>query len=128
MQAPEIDYATNCEALERLLASVDRPGDFCAGGRSFAPMPVLAVDGVGTLSFPVPDAQVEALIAVAGRAPYGKGVETLVDAAVRIAGKSTRVASDSAAALGRTRSRRSWTPWPKTSDVRPGLWRRNPTS
>ncbi|MCY3754311.1 MAG: 2OG-Fe(II) oxygenase [Alphaproteobacteria bacterium] len=83
MPAPEIDYAKNCEALERLLASVDRPGDFCAGGRSFAPMPVLAVDGVGTLSFPVPDAQVEALIAAAERAPYGKGAETLVDATVR---------------------------------------------
>ncbi|MDE0407881.1 MAG: hypothetical protein OXN81_08470, partial [Alphaproteobacteria bacterium] len=65
MPAPEIDYAKNCEPLERLLASVDRPGDFCAGGRGFAPMPVLAVEGVGTLSFPVPDAQVEALIAAA---------------------------------------------------------------
>ena len=83
MPAPEIDYATNYEPLERLLASVDRPGDFCAGGRSFAPMPVLAVEGAGTLSFPVPDAQVEALIAVAGRAPYGKGAETLVDATIR---------------------------------------------
>ena len=83
MPAPEIDYAANCEPLERLLASVDRPGNFCAGGRSFAPMPVLAVDGVGTLSFPVPDAQVEALIGTAGRAPYGKGAETLVDATIR---------------------------------------------
>ena len=83
MPAPGVDYATNCEALERLLASIDRPGDFCAGGRSFAPMPVLAVDGVGTLSFPVPDAQVQALIELAERAPYGKGAETLVDARVR---------------------------------------------
>lgn len=83
MPSPEIDYARNCEALEHLLASVDRPGDFCAGGRSFAPMPVLAVDGVGTLSFPVPDTQVEALIAAAERAPYGKGAETLVDATIR---------------------------------------------
>ena len=83
MPSSEIDYAPNCERLERLLASVDRPGDFCAGGRSFAPMPVLAVDGVGTLSFPVPDAQVEALIAAAERAPYGKGAETLVDATIR---------------------------------------------
>ena len=83
MPPPEIDYAKNCEPLERLLASVDRPGHFCAQGRSFAPMPVLAVDGVGTLSFPVPDAQVEALIAAAERAPYGKGAETLVDATVR---------------------------------------------
>ena len=83
MPAPEIDYATNCEPLERLLASVDRPGDFCACGRSFAPMPVLAVDGVGMLSFPVPDTQVRALIDAAERAPYGKGAETRVDTSVR---------------------------------------------
>ena len=77
MPAPEVDYATNCEPLERLLASVDRPGDFCASGRSSAPMPVLAVAGVGALSFPVPDAQVEALVAAAEHAPYGKGWETV---------------------------------------------------
>ncbi|MDE0407643.1 MAG: 2OG-Fe(II) oxygenase, partial [Alphaproteobacteria bacterium] len=35
------------------------------------------------LSFPVPDAQVEALIAAAEPAPYGKGAETLVDATIR---------------------------------------------
>ena len=83
MPAPEIDYAANCERLERLLASVDRPGDFCAHGRRFAPMPVLAVEGVGTLSFPVPDAQLRALVGLAERAPYGKGAETRVDTSVR---------------------------------------------
>ena len=83
MSASEIDYATNCERLERLLASVDRPGDFCAHGRSFVPMPVLVVEGTGTLSFPVPDAQVQTLIGLAEPAPYGKGAETLVDATIR---------------------------------------------
>ena len=83
MPAPEIDYATNCKRLEDLLASVDRPGDFCTGGRSFVPMPVLAVEGVGALSFPVPDTQVHALIGAAERAPYGKGAETRVDTSVR---------------------------------------------
>ena len=70
-------------ALEKLLLSIDRPGDFCAHGRLFAPMPRLDVEGAGALSFPVPEAQVRALIAGAERAPYGKGSETLLDRSVR---------------------------------------------
>ncbi len=71
------------QAIEELLLSVDRPGDFCAHGRLLAPMPRLDVKGAGALSFPVPAAQVQALIAVAERAPYGKGPATLVDRTVR---------------------------------------------
>ena len=71
------------QAIEELLLTVDRPGDFCAHGRLLAPMPRLTVRGAGALSFPVPEAQVQALIAVAERAPYGKGPATVVDPAVR---------------------------------------------
>ena len=46
-------------ALEKLLLSIDRPGDFCTHGRLFAPMPRLEVEGAGALSFPVPEAQIE---------------------------------------------------------------------
>ncbi len=80
---PEIEYAMGREPLERLLTSIDRPGDFCVHGRTFAPMPMLTVERVGLLSFPVPDSQVRALIEAADRAPYGKGAETLVDTGVR---------------------------------------------
>lgn len=66
-----------------LLESVDRPGDFCADGRLFAPMPRISVGGGPGLSFPIPAAQAETLIAAADRAPYGRGQQTLVDAAVR---------------------------------------------
>ena len=79
----DIDYGSDNGPLEELLLSVDRPGDFYAHGRLFAPMPRLEVDGVGVLSFPVPEAQVGALIAAAERAPYGKGPDTLVDTSVR---------------------------------------------
>ena len=78
----DLEYGTDA-ALEKLLRSVDRPGDFCAHGRLFAPMPRLEVDGAGMLSFPVPEAQVHALVAAAERAPYGKGPDTLVDTSVR---------------------------------------------
>ena len=75
--------STMQQAIEELLLSVDRPGDFCAHGRLLAPMPRLNVKGAGALSFPVPEAQVQALIAVAERAPYGKGPATVVDRTVR---------------------------------------------
>ena len=78
----DIEYGTDA-TLEKLLQSIDRPGDFCAHGRLFAPMPRLEVDGAGMLSFPVPEAQVRSLIAAAERAPYGKGPDTLVDPSVR---------------------------------------------
>ena len=71
------------QAIEELLLAVDRPGDFCAHGRLLSPMPRLDVKGAGALSFPVPEAQVQALIAVAERAPYGKGPATVVDRSVR---------------------------------------------
>ncbi|MCY4543572.1 MAG: 2OG-Fe(II) oxygenase [Rhodobacteraceae bacterium] len=46
-------------------------------------MPRLEVDGVGMLSFPVPEVQVRELIKVAERAPFGRGLETIVDSSVR---------------------------------------------
>ena len=42
----DLEYGEDA-ALENLLRSIDRPGDFCAHGRQFAPMPRLEVDGVG---------------------------------------------------------------------------------
>ncbi|MCY4454405.1 MAG: 2OG-Fe(II) oxygenase [Immundisolibacterales bacterium] len=82
MGAVDIQYSTEDE-LERLLRSIDRPGDFCTHGRLFSPMPRLEVEGAGLLSFPIPEAQVRALIEMAERAPYGKGPDTLVDTSVR---------------------------------------------
>ena len=71
------------DGIEKLLRSVDRPGDFCTHGRLLVPMPRLEVRGAGALSFPVPEVQIQALVAAAERAPYGKGPETLVDRSVR---------------------------------------------
>lgn len=80
--SPRIEYASQ-SPLADLLVSVKRPGDFCTHGRMFLPMPRLEVDGVGLLSFPVPAAQVGALIEAGEPAPYGRGAETLVDTSVR---------------------------------------------
>ena len=71
------------DAIEKLLRSIDRPGDFCVHGRLLTAMPRLRVKGAGALSFPVPEAQIRALIGAAEPAPYGKGTETVVDRSVR---------------------------------------------
>lgn len=82
MGAIDLEYGADA-GMERLLRSIDRAGDFCVHGRLVAPMPRLEVEGIGMLSFPVPEPQLRALIGVAGRAPYGKGPETLIDTSVR---------------------------------------------
>lgn len=46
-------------------------------------MPRVEVEGAGTLSFPVPDAQIASIVRRAERAPYGRGEETIVDTSVR---------------------------------------------
>ncbi len=78
-----ITYGLDHERLEQLLRSVKSPGDYCVGGRLFTPMPRVTVDGVGQLSFPVPEMQIDALIEATERAPHGRGTETVVDRSVR---------------------------------------------
>ena len=79
----EVEYHPAQSALEGLLASIDRPGEYCTHGRLFAPLPRLEVAGAGLIPFPVPEAQTRALIAAAERAPYGRGPETVLDRSVR---------------------------------------------
>ena len=86
-------------ALANLIGSVTRPGDYCTWGRLFAPMPRVETRAAGALSFPIPPAQVRALIAGAERAPCGRGEETVVDRSVR---DCWQVAPDAVDVGGRT--------------------------
>jgi len=72
---------TTALALE--LDAVQRPGEFYAVGTAEFLAPHLEVEGVGPVALPLLQAQAEQLIAVAERAPYGRGEETLVDTEVR---------------------------------------------
>ncbi len=72
-----------CEELAELLSTVRRPGDFFASGRLELHTPRLTVDGVGQIALPLLPVQAKQLIAAAERAPYGRGVETIVDMSVR---------------------------------------------
>lgn len=112
----DLPYNCSLDALESVLARVERPGDFCVHGALALPMPMVQVDGVGLLSFPLLQAQIPALIAAAERAPYGRGEQTVLDTSVRrvwqidaarmrVGGKSwaqslRRVLSDVAVGLG----------------------------
>ena len=71
------------EELAKILALVDRPGDFYAVGRTELLAPRIEVEGVGLIALPLLAAQAKRLIKVATRAPYGHGAETVVDAKVR---------------------------------------------
>jgi hypothetical protein len=71
------------EALLDCLRAVERPGDFCIGGRREIFMPAIEVDGVGRIAFPLLPDQAGQLVAAAQAAPYGRGEETIVDRDVR---------------------------------------------
>ena len=70
----------------KLLAAVgevDRPSVVCTSGDMPLTMPGLKIDGLGTLPLPLSKTQARKLIKLCHQAPYGKGIETLVDTNVR---------------------------------------------
>jgi predicted 2-oxoglutarate/Fe(II)-dependent dioxygenase YbiX len=69
--------------LPALLSTVRTPGDFYSAGTIELTLPLLTVQGVGAVALPLLPQQAEQLIAVADRAPYGRGAQTLVDTSVR---------------------------------------------
>ncbi len=69
--------------VAELLAGVHRAGGFCTSGTCEMYPPGLDVAGVGAIALPLMPAQADSLVAVAERAPYGRGQETLVDTEVR---------------------------------------------
>ena len=55
----EIEYNQELKPLEAVMSGVKQAGDFFVCGAREMPMPRVEVEGAGTLSFPVPDAQIE---------------------------------------------------------------------
>jgi hypothetical protein len=71
------------DELAAVLQDVRTPGDFYAAGHCGLHVPLIEVAGAGPIALPLLPAQASQLIAVAERAPYGRGGETLVDTSVR---------------------------------------------
>jgi hypothetical protein len=69
--------------LSSLLSTVLRPGDFFVSGTVEHAAPRLEVDRVGVVALPLLPMQAEQLVAVAERAPYGRGAQTVIDTEVR---------------------------------------------
>lgn len=65
------------------LREVDRPSAVCTSGDRPLTMPGLEVGELGALSLPLGKTQARKLIKLCRQAPYGKGMETLVDIDVR---------------------------------------------
>ncbi|MBS0304077.1 MAG: 2OG-Fe(II) oxygenase [Proteobacteria bacterium] len=84
--------------LAAILQTVQTPGDFFAAGECAMHVPLIEVEGIGPIAFPLLPAQAARLIAVAERAPYGRGTETLVDTAVR---RSWQIGADRVRIQGR---------------------------
>ena len=77
--------------LAKIIPAIRCHGDFYARGKSEIAMPNLDVDGVGRIALPLLPVQAEQLIAIAARAPYGRGEETLIDTEVR---RTWQIAAD----------------------------------
>jgi len=71
------------EKLLQAVARIDRSPNFCTSGRLPAIFPGLEVSGVDSLGLPLSRSGAASLKKRAHQAPYGKGVETLVDTKVR---------------------------------------------
>ena len=78
-----VPYNRDLKKLEKLLSGVRRPGDFFVETAFETALPRVEVAGVGTLSFPVPEVQVQQIISQASRAPFGRGEATILDESVR---------------------------------------------
>lgn len=74
----------NAELLQTL-NQIEGTGSFVVSGtKDFMPLG-LAIKGVNEISFPITTTQVETMIKVAHKAPFGKGSQTIVDPNVRSA-------------------------------------------
>jgi hypothetical protein len=82
-QVVTVSYNKKLGALEKLLAGVRRTGEFFVRGAIELPMPKVEIEGVGVLSFAIPDGQSRKLIEQAERAPYGREPQTVLDTSVR---------------------------------------------
>ncbi|CAK0769258.1 2OG-Fe(II) oxygenase [Gammaproteobacteria bacterium] len=69
--------------LAKVFRAIQRPGYYCTTGTVEVFAPRITVDGFGLISLPLLPAQAKQLIALAERAPYGRGEETLIDTEIR---------------------------------------------
>lgn len=77
--------STTQQKLLKVLETIKGNGSYVTSNVKKFTHPGLQVDGVGELAFPLTVMQVQELIKVAHKAPFGKGMETITDTTVRSA-------------------------------------------
>jgi len=71
--------------INSYLSNLKGAGSFCSIGNSEFIFPQLNVNKLGEISFPINESQAKSLISIAQKAPFGKGMETILDTNVRSA-------------------------------------------
>ena len=83
--AKRAEYLTTLESCIQSRDADSSSGSFCGGHPLQLPLrlPILRVEGVGPLAFPLPPMMCRDLIGHSKQAPFGRGERTLVDVSVR---------------------------------------------
>ena len=82
--ATQKTWAGIIEAIDETLCDVTTTGTFATGGKlPTMPLPGLEVAPVGPIAFPLLPIQAQALHAASEPAPFGRGIDTVVDPKVR---------------------------------------------
>lgn len=71
--------------LLAVLQTINTSGSFVSEGSEPFVFPGMEIKGMGEISFPIPVAQIKEIIAVAHKAPFGKGAQTVLDTKIRSA-------------------------------------------
>jgi hypothetical protein len=80
--APITEYQSLIQSALEDVSGIDT---FATGGRmSDVGLPVIKVNGVGQLAFPLLPAQAKEIISKSAQAPFGRGADTVVDTSVRL--------------------------------------------
>eukprot|EP01102_Stenamoeba_stenopodia_P008445 TRINITY_DN2427_c0_g1_i3.p2 TRINITY_DN2427_c0_g1~~TRINITY_DN2427_c0_g1_i3.p2 ORF type:complete len:112 (+),score=18.42 TRINITY_DN2427_c0_g1_i3:58-393(+) len=83
-QPPSPPQYENAAAwLNAILNEVEAPGVFACGDWMPFVLPGLVIDGYGVVTFPLQPKEAVGIIKHCERAPFGRGVQTLVDINVR---------------------------------------------
>jgi 2OG-Fe(II) oxygenase superfamily len=85
-QAPQEEQQWSAQLLNLLNNNTQPPGSFAMTSRLEpppSPHPMISVQGVGAIGFPLMKCAVELVKAVATKAPFGLGNETLLDDTIR---------------------------------------------
>ena len=82
----KVNYTELVQDIVREIPVTDGPACFhaeCRFAENIGDAPVVCIEGVGRIAYPLCTEQAKTIISQADLAPFGKGIETIIDIAVR---------------------------------------------